>query len=68
MVEKARLNHSLEFPGSDPPAGGREHTTEARGQDLRSDGQEPRRSSHFGGVPRRQQGRPPYCTGSVTRR
>lgn len=43
--------------------GRRQHAAEAGGQNLRPDGQEPRRPSHAGGVQRGQQGGPSHRAG-----
>jgi hypothetical protein len=43
---------------------GREHAPEASRQDLRPDGQEPRRPPHLGGVPGGQQGGSEDCAGA----
>lgn len=49
------IHNTRQHAGPTTAGRGREHTAEASGQDLRSDGQEPRRSADAGGVPRGQQ-------------
>ena len=56
------------FPGSTAAGGRREHAAEKGGQDLRSNGQEPRRQADPGGVSGGQQGRPEDRAGAVARR
>ena len=46
----------------------RQHTPETCRQDIRPDGQEPRRQAHAGRVPGRKQSGPPDCTSAVPRR
>ena len=46
---------------------GREHAAEARGQNIRPDGQESRRQIDPRRIQRGQQSRPKDCTGTVTR-
>jgi len=56
------------YSGSAAAVGGREHSAEARGEDLQPDGQEPRRQAHLGGVPRGQQSGSAHCAGALARR
>ena len=59
---------SAVFPGPAAAGGRREHAAEKGGQDLRSNGQEPRRQADPGGVSGGQQGRPEDRAGAVARR
>jgi len=56
------------LPGSTTAAGGRKHSAETGRENLQSDGQEPRRQAHPGGVPRGQQSRPAHSAGAFARR
>ena len=53
------------FSGPRPGQWGREHPREAREEDLRPDGQEPRRQAHARGVQGGQQGRPAHRAGAL---
>jgi hypothetical protein len=59
---------SCPSPGSAAAAGGREHSAETGRENLQSDGQEPRRQAHPGGVQRGQQSRPAHSAGAFARR
>lgn len=50
ILRSTVITNSTFCPGSAAAGGGREHAAEEGGQDLRPDGQEPRRPTDPGGV------------------
>lgn len=68
MYQLSQQKSVCSITGPDTAARRREHTTEARRQNLRPDGQEPRRPADPRRVPRGQQSGPPHRAGTLPRR
>lgn len=68
VCEEFKLTQNIFFIGSAATGRRRKYAAEAGGQDIRSDGQEPRRPAHLGGVPRGQQGGSANRAGAESRR